>query len=63
MEIENSTSLPELKKIAKSEVYRTIRIDELKSEKSTKELYIIFIIISFSLFLYLTQKPARTHNS
>lgn len=63
MEIENSSSLPELKKIAKSEVCRTNRINELKSEKSTKELYIIFIIITLSLFLYLIQKPAKTHNS
>ena len=62
IEIENSSSLPELKKIAKSEVYRTNRINELKSEKSTKELYIIFII-TLSLFLFLTQKPAKTHNS
>lgn len=63
MEIENSNSISELKKIAKSKVYTIGRIHKLNDEKASKELYILFVVISLSLYLYLTKKPIKTHNS
>lgn len=63
MEIENSNSISELKKIAKSKVYTIGRNHQLNNEKCSKELYILFIIISLSLYLFLTEKPSKTHNS
>jgi len=62
-EIEDSNSIAELKTIAKSKVFIINRIHKLNDEKSTKELYLILVIISMSIFLYFTQKPAKTHNS
>ncbi|WP_312822889.1 hypothetical protein [Epilithonimonas sp.] len=62
MEIENSNSISELKKIAKSKAYTIDRIHKMNDEKSTKELYILFVVISMSIFLYFTKKPIKTHN-
>ncbi|REC71334.1 hypothetical protein DRF58_05830 [Epilithonimonas hispanica] len=62
MEIENSNSISELKKIAKSKVYTIGRIHKMNDEKCTKELYILFVVISMSIFLYFTKKPIKTHN-
>ncbi len=62
MEIENSNSISELKKIAKSKAYTIGRIHKMNDEKSTKELYILFVVISMSIFLYFTKKPIKTHN-
>jgi len=63
MEIENSNSISELKTIAKSKVFTIHRIHKMNDEKSTKELYMLFVIISMSIFLYFTKNPIKTHNS
>ncbi|GGG63231.1 hypothetical protein GCM10007332_26740 [Epilithonimonas arachidiradicis] len=63
MEIEESNSIFELKKIAKSKVLVIHKIHKSNHEKSTKELYLLFAVITMILFLYITPKPSKTHNS
>ena len=63
IKIEESNSISELKTIAKSKVITIQKIHKSNVEKSTKELYILFGIISMTVFLYLAKKPIKTHNS
>ncbi len=54
-EINKTNSIPELKEIAISKVFETQRINTLKDEKSSNQLYLIFILIVFNIFLYFTK--------
>ena len=52
-EIDNSKSVEDLKKIAKSKIFSIQRIHQIDDEKRENFSYIIFLIITSQLLLYI----------
>lgn len=52
-EIDNSNSVEDLKRIAKSKLFSIQRIHQIDNERRENFSYIIFLIIIIQLFLYI----------
>lgn len=57
--VENSKDINELKNFTKAKMYNNKRLSNEESQRNEKILYIIFILITIQLFLYLTTNNSQ----